>query len=67
MIDIRARAGGSYPRAMNRLARIDVLVLDDSDMAPMSGNERRDRLKRTTSVRSDESSVLEVITLHRNR
>ena len=40
-----ARADGSYPRALARLARIDVLVLDDFAIAPVSDQDRRDLLE----------------------
>ena len=37
-----ARADGSLPQLLRRLNRIDVLVIDDWAMAPMSEPERRD-------------------------
>ena len=40
-----ARADGSYPRMLARLARIDVLVLDDFAIAPVSDQDRRDLLE----------------------
>jgi len=40
-----AHADGSYPKAMNRLAKIDVLILDDFGLAPLSDTERRDLLE----------------------
>lgn len=40
-----ARADGSYPRLLARLARADVLVLDDWAMAPINDAERRDLLE----------------------
>lgn len=40
-----ARADGSLPRLLLRLARFDVLVVDDWAMAPMSEAERRDFLE----------------------
>jgi DNA replication protein DnaC len=40
-----ARADGSYPRLLARLARADVLVLDDWAMAPITDAERRDLLE----------------------
>lgn len=40
-----ARADGSYPRLLARLARIDVLVLDDWGLAPLADVERRDLLE----------------------
>jgi DNA replication protein DnaC len=40
-----ARADGSYPRLLARIARIDVLVLDDFAISPVSETERRDLLE----------------------
>ncbi len=40
-----ARADGSYPRLLARIAKIDVLVLDDFAIAPVSDAERRDLLE----------------------
>jgi DNA replication protein DnaC len=40
-----ARADGSYPRLLARIARVDVLVLDDWGMAPIRDAERRDMLE----------------------
>jgi DNA replication protein DnaC len=40
-----ARADGSYVRLLGRLARVDVLVLDDWAMAPVKDQERRDLLE----------------------
>ena len=40
-----ARADGSYPKVMKRLASAKVLVLDDLGLAPMSAQERRDLLE----------------------
>ena len=40
-----ARADGTYARALARLARADVLVLDDWAMAPVNDAERRDLLE----------------------
>ncbi len=40
-----ARADGSYPRLLIRIARVDVLVLDDWGMAPIREAERRDMLE----------------------
>lgn len=44
--DLRlARADGSYPRLLSRIARVDVLVIDDFAIAPISETERRDLLE----------------------
>src|SRR5690606_13986691 len=40
-----ARADGSYPRLLTRLARMDVLVIDDWGLAPLADAERRDLLE----------------------
>lgn len=40
-----ARADGTYEKLLSRLARIDVLVVDDWGLAPMKGTERRDLLE----------------------
>lgn len=40
-----ARADGSYPKLMNRLSKIKVLIIDDFCIAPMSDPERRDLLE----------------------
>jgi DNA replication protein DnaC len=40
-----ARADGSYPKIMKKLAKARVLVLDDLGLAPMTDLERRDLLE----------------------
>jgi DNA replication protein DnaC len=40
-----ARADGSYTRLLGKLARADVLVVDDWAMAPIKDQERRDLLE----------------------
>ncbi len=40
-----ARADGSYPRLLARLARLDVLLIDDFGIAPLTDPERRDLLE----------------------
>jgi len=40
-----ARADGTYTAALNRLAKLDVLVLDDLLIAPLKDTERRDLLE----------------------
>jgi DNA replication protein DnaC len=40
-----ARADGTYPRLLARIARVDVLVLDDFAIAPLTDPERRDLLE----------------------
>jgi DNA replication protein DnaC len=40
-----AHADGSHARVLNRLARVDVLVLDDFAISPLTDAERRDLLE----------------------
>ena len=40
-----ARADGTYVRLLSRLARVDVLVIDDWGLAPPQDHERRDLLE----------------------
>jgi DNA replication protein DnaC len=40
-----ARADGTYPRQLAKLAKLDVLVLDDFLIAPLKDAERRDLLE----------------------
>ena len=40
-----ARADGSYTATLSRLAKLDVLVLDDLLIAPLKDSERRDLLE----------------------
>lgn len=40
-----ARADGSYARLLSRLARIDVLVIDDFALAPLEDHQRQDLLE----------------------
>jgi len=40
-----ARADGTYSRELTRLARADVLILDDWGLAPLGDRERRDLLE----------------------
>ena len=37
-----ARADGSYPRLLSRIARVDILILDDWGLTPMRPDDRRD-------------------------
>jgi DNA replication protein DnaC len=40
-----ARADGSYAKLLNRLAKTDLLILDDWGLAPLADAERRDLLE----------------------
>jgi hypothetical protein len=44
-----ARADGTYANALARLAKINVLVVDDFLLAPMTDIERRDLLEGNNS------------------
>lgn len=52
-----ARADGTYPNALARLAKIHVLVLDDFLLTPMTDVERRDLLE-VLEDRYDQSSTI---------
>ncbi|KIG12150.1 Mobile element protein [Enhygromyxa salina] len=52
-----ARADGSYPRMLVRLAKVSVLVLDDFLIAPLKDAERRDLLE-ILEDRYDRSSTV---------
>jgi len=52
-----ARAAGVYASALARIAKVDVLVLDDFLLAPMSDAERRDLLE-ILEDRYDRSSTV---------
>jgi DNA replication protein DnaC len=39
-----ARADGTYIRLLGKLARVDVLLIDDWSLAPLTNQERRDLL-----------------------
>lgn len=53
-----ARADGSYPRLLARIARVDVLVLDDWGMAPNRDAERRDMLEILDDRCSSKATVM---------
>ena len=40
-----AHADGTYPKVMNRLAKPDVLIVDDLGLSPLGDTERRDLLE----------------------
>jgi DNA replication protein DnaC len=52
-----ARADGSYTDVLDRIARVDVLVLDDFLIAPLKDTERRDLLE-ILEDRYDKSSTV---------
>jgi DNA replication protein DnaC len=53
-----AHADGSYTRLLGRLAKIDVLVLDDWGLAPLRDQERRDMLEIFDDRHAARSSIL---------
>lgn len=40
-----AHADGTYPKEMNKLAKIDILILDDFGLSPLIDTQRRDLLE----------------------
>jgi DNA replication protein DnaC len=40
-----ARSDGSYPKLLEKLARTQLLIIDDFGLSPLSDNERRDLLE----------------------
>jgi DNA replication protein DnaC len=53
-----AHANGTYPKVMNRLAKVDVLLLDDFGLAPLSDTERRDLLEVVEDRQRRKSTIL---------
>lgn len=53
-----ARADGSFGRLLDRLARIDILIVDDWAMAPLADTERRDFLEICDDRYATRSTVL---------
>jgi DNA replication protein DnaC len=53
-----ARADGSYVRLLNKLARVDVLVIDDWGLSPPRDQERRDLLEILEDRYGQRSTVL---------
>ena len=53
-----ARADGSYPTLMERLAKIEVLLLDDWGIAPLGNRERRDVLEMLDDRHGVRSTIL---------
>lgn len=53
-----ARADGSYPKLMNKLSKIKMLVIDDFCIAPMSDPERRDLLEVLEDRQSISSTII---------
>jgi DNA replication protein DnaC len=53
-----ARADGSYVRLLARLARIDVLILDDWGISPVRDQERRDLLEILEDRHGNRSTIV---------
>ncbi|MFO7716306.1 IS21-like element helper ATPase IstB [Desulfosarcina sp.] len=53
-----ARADGSYPKLMNRLSKIKILVIDDFCISPMTDPERRDLLEVLEDRQSISSTII---------
>jgi DNA replication protein DnaC len=53
-----ARADGTYPRWLAKVARFDVLVLDDWGLVPLAENERRDLLEIMEDRYGNRSTIL---------
>ncbi len=53
-----ARADGSYVKELNKLAKTDVLILDDFGLAPLNENERHDLLEILEDRRGLRSTIV---------
>lgn len=53
-----ARADGTYVRVLSKLARVDVLLLDDWGLAPLADPERRDLLEVFEDRYGDRSTII---------
>ena len=53
-----ARADGTYPRWLAKVARFDVLVLDDWGLVPLAESERRDLLEIMEDRYGNRSTIL---------
>jgi DNA replication protein DnaC len=53
-----ARADGSYQRVLARIARVDVLVIDDFALAPVTDAERRDLLEVLEDRQETRSTII---------
>jgi len=53
-----ARADGSYPKLMNRLSKIKLLIIDDFCIAPMNDADRRDLLEVLEDRQSISSTII---------
>jgi DNA replication protein DnaC len=53
-----ARADGTYVRVLGKLARVDVLLIDDWGLAPLADQERRDVLEILEDRYGDRSTII---------
>ena len=53
-----ARADGSYPKLMNKLSKIKLLIIDDFCIAPMNDADRRDLLEVLEDRQSISSTII---------
>jgi len=53
-----ARADGSYPKLMNKLSKIKLLIIDDFCIAPMNDEDRRDLLEVLEDRQSISSTII---------
>ena len=53
-----ARADGSYPKLMNKLSKIKLLIIDDFCIAPMNDADRRDFLEVLEDRQSISSTII---------
>lgn len=53
-----ARADGTYQRVLGRIARVDVLVVDDFAIAPVTDPERRDLLEVLEDRHENRSTII---------
>ena len=53
-----ARADGTYVRLLGKLARVDVLLIDDWGLAPVTDPERRDLLEILEDRYGDRSTII---------
>ena len=53
-----ARADGTYQRVLARIARVDVLIVDDFAIAPIADSERRDLLEVLEDRQESRSTII---------
>jgi DNA replication protein DnaC len=55
---VLARADGTYARALSRIARVDVLIIDDWGHAPLKDQERRDLVEVLDDRHGNRSTIM---------